>query len=223
VCFSPQGDLVGGVVLAAIGIDALRHVDRRPGYLAFAALPLLLAAHQVDEAFVWWGLQGHVSATVGEVAIWAYLLFAFVVLPVYVPVAVLVLEPTGRRRSLMGGFVALGAVVSVVLLTAMLVGPVTARLGDYHVGYGIGLHAGYPIVIAYVAATCGSLLLSGYPQLAAFGVVNLVAVAVLARLTIDGFASLWCAWAAVTAGVIALYLRFGGPHRSLVRYELARS
>jgi hypothetical protein len=220
VCFSPQGDVVGGVVLAVIGIDALRHVQRRREYLALAALPLLLAAHQVDEAFVWWGLQGHVSAQVGQVATWVYLLFAFVVLPVYIPLAVLAIEPPGRRRSLMAGFVAMGAVVAAVLLAAMLVGPVTARLGDYHVGYGIGLHAGYLIVVAYVGATCGSLLFSGYSQLAVFGIVNLVAVAVLARLTIDGFASLWCAWAAVTAGVIALNLRFGGPHRSLMPYEL---
>ena len=53
-----------------------------------------------------------------------------------------------------------------------------------------------------------------------FGVVNLVAVAVLANLTIDGFASLWCAWAAVTAGFIALHLRLSGRHR--VRRRAAR-
>jgi hypothetical protein len=215
VCFSPQADLVGGLVLTGIGLDVVKHVDRRRDHMALAALPLLFAAHQLDEAFVWWSLQGHVGADVGRVATWIYLLFALVLLPVYVPAAVWTLEPRGRRRVTMTAFIALGAVVSGVLLVSMLRGPVSASLGHYHLSYGTGPHSGLVVVAAYVVATCGSLVFSGYRQIAIFGIINLVAVAVLARLTIDGFASLWCGWAAVTSGALALHLRFGRPHRSL--------
>jgi hypothetical protein len=215
MCFSAQADLVGGAVLAVIGLDAARHVHQRRDHLALAALPLLLAAHQIDEAFVWWGLQGHVSPQVGRVAMWIYLLFAFVVLPTYVPLSVLALEAPGRRRTVIRGFVALGATVSTIFLVAMLDGPVTAELYDYHLGYSIGLPAGLAVVAAYVAATCGSLLFSGYHRLALYGVVNLIAVAVLARLAVEGFASLWCAWAAVTAAVVALILRRNGQGQQL--------
>jgi Family of unknown function (DUF6629) len=215
MCFSATADLVGGGVLAVLGLDAVVHVHRRRDHLALAALPLLLAAHQVDEAFVWWGLQGDVRASVGRVATWVYLIIAFVVLPVYVPAAVLALEPAGGRRRVMAGFLGLGAVVSAVLLVAMVAGPVTAVLGDHHLGYGIGIPAGWLVVSGYVAATCGAMVFSGYRRLAAFGAVNLIAVAVLARVTLDGFASLWCAWAAVTAAMISLHLRRGGPHRSV--------
>jgi hypothetical protein len=211
MCFSPEADLVGGIVLGVIGSDAARHVRRRGDHMAIAALPLLLALHQLDEALVWWGLQGHVSAVAGHVATWIYLLFAFVVLPVYVPSAVLALEPPGRRRSLMALFVALGGVVSVMLLTAMLRGPVTAQLGDHHLAYGTGLSADRVVVSAYVVATCGAVVFSGYRHLAVFGAVNVVAVAVLAHLAIDGFASLWCGWAAVTAVFVALHLRRDAP------------
>jgi hypothetical protein len=109
-----------------------------------------------------------------------------------------------------------GALVAGVLFVAMLSGPVTAALGDHHVSYGIGLPAGLLVVAAYVGVTCGAVMFSGYRRLALFGMVNLLAVAVLARWTIDGFASLWCGWAAFTAGVIALHLRTAGPHRSVV-------
>ncbi len=103
--------------------------------------------------------------------------------------------------------------MSGILLAAMVTGPVSAVLGDHHLGYAIGLPAGGLVVTAYVVATCGSLIFSGYRRLAIFGVINLVAVAVLARLAIDGFASLWCAWAAVTAGAIAWTLRHGDDSR----------
>jgi uncharacterized protein DUF6629 len=217
VCFSAQADAVGGAMVAVIGFDAARHANQQRDHLAFVARPLLLAAHQLDETLVWWGLQGHVPAGIGHVATWVYLLFAFVVLPIYVPLAIWALEPSGRRRVAMALFVGLGAVVSGALLAAMVRGPVTARLGDYHLSYGIHLHAGLVIVTAYLIATCGAAIFSGYRRVAIFGVVNLVAVAALARLAIDGFASLWCAWAALTSVAIALHLRFGTEHRTVAQ------
>lgn len=210
MCFSAGADVVGGIVIGAIGVDVLRHVDGRRRYAALAALPLLLAAHQLDEAFVWWGLQGHIPASAGHVATWIYLTFAFVVLPVFVPAAIFLLEPAGRRRMMMVPFIALGVVVGGLLLAAMVRGPVTAELGRHYVGYSTDLRAGGLVVTLYVTATCGSLILSGVRDIARYGVVNLIAVVLLARLTIDGFASLWCGWAAISSAAFAIHLRYGG-------------
>lgn len=217
MCFSAQADLVGGLVVGAIGIDVVRHVDRRREVRALAALPLVLAVHQLTEAFVWWGLEGHVAASVGDTAKVAYLVIAFIVVPVYVPMAIWALEPRGPRRLAMLPFIALGATVAAVLGAAMIRGPVTADMARFHISYGIDLRAGGLIVGAYVVATCGAAILSGFRPVAVFGIVNLIAVAVLARLAVDGFASLWCGWAALTSGAIALYLRLSGPDRVSLR------
>src|ERR1035438_6981100 len=99
MCFSPEGDLVGGLVITAIGVDACLHLRGRPEYRLIAPFPILLGLHQLDETFVWWQLQGHVSHDIGVVAMWIYLLFAFVVLPTLVPTMVLLLEPQGRPRE----------------------------------------------------------------------------------------------------------------------------
>ena len=85
MCFSPEGDLVGGLVVTAIGVDACLHLHGRPEYRLIAPFPILLGLHQVDETFVWWQLQGYVPHSVGVVAMWIYLLVAFVVLPTLVP------------------------------------------------------------------------------------------------------------------------------------------
>jgi hypothetical protein len=214
VCFSPQGDLAGGLVVTTIGIDACRHLRGRSNYLLLAATPLVLGAHQIDESLVWWGLQGHVPHLAGRIAMWIYLVIAFVVVPILVPLAILRLQPTARRQLVIAPFVVLGAAVAADLLATMLRGPVTVKLGSYHLAYSIGLEHGLVVIGLYIVATCGSLLFSGYRHILIFGLANVVAVAILARLTADGFASLWCFYAALASGAISLHMRFAKPHRA---------
>ena len=217
MCFSPEADLVGGIVVTAIGVDACRHLRRRNTYLLVAVLPLLLGFHQLVEAFVWWGAEGEVPHGIGRAAMWIYLVIAFVVLPVFVPVATLAFEPNARRRWRMAPFVALGAAVSIVLFVALVRTPIDVEAQSHHLAYTVSLSYGGLVVALYVAAVCGALLLSGYRHVVAFGVANLVAVALLAWLTLDGFTSLWCAYAAVCAGAIALHMRYARPRRDQLR------
>ncbi|HMD46471.1 MAG TPA: DUF6629 family protein [Acidimicrobiales bacterium] len=211
MCFSPEGDLAVGIVVTALGVDACRHVRGRNEYWFIAPLPVLLGLHQIVETFVWWGLEGHVPHTLGVVALWIYLLFALVVLPVLVPVMVMRIEPTRARRWWIAPFLALGALVSVILLTAMLSGNPTARIGSYHIAYSIGLKDGTLVIGLYIVATCGAMLASGIRRVVWFGLANLVAVVVLARLSADGFTSLWCFYAALASAAIALHLRLTKP------------
>jgi hypothetical protein len=214
VCFSPEGDLGGGLLVTAIGVDACRHLRGRNNQMLLAALPLLLGIHQLDESVVWWSLQSHLPHLAGRIAMWIYLLIALVVVPVFVPVAILKLEPTARRRWIIAPFVLLGSFVAVVLFVTMLRGPVSVKLGSYHLAYSVGLRNGLLIIGLYVVATCGSLLLSGYRHIVVFGLLNLAVVVLLARLTADGFASLWCFYAALASGAISIHLRLGKSHRA---------
>ena len=111
----------------------------------------------------------------------------------------------------MAPFALTGAVIAVTLLAAMVRGPVGVRLAPYHLSYGIRLPDGLVIVTLYVVAVCGPLLMSRYRNVVLFGVVNLIAVVIIARLTISGFASVWCGWAAVSSAAITLHCRFVGP------------
>lgn len=222
MCFSPEADLVGGVVISVIGVDAIRHIHQRRELIALAWIPALLGAHQFIEALTWLWLQGHVPKGIGYPALWAYLLIAFVVLPAAVPLAVIALEPTRPRKLMMVPFAALGTAVAVVLLVAMVRGPIGVKMAAYHLSYSVRLHDGFLVTALYVVAVCGPLLLSGYRDVAMFGVVNLVAVIIIARLTVSGFASVWCGWAAVSSAAIALHCRFAKPHPKHVRHGADR-
>lgn len=200
-------------MVTAIGVDAYQHLRGRSDRVLFAVVPLVLGVHLLDESLVWWGLEGPVPRPFGIVAMWIYVVIAMLVVPILVPLSIWKVQPTSRRRWVVAPFVGLGIAVATVLLITMLHGPVTARLGSHHLAYGIGLRNGILIVGLYVVATCGSLLCSGYREIVIFGAVNLIAVVVLARLTADGFTSLWCFYAAVVSGFIAFHMRLGTPRR----------
>jgi hypothetical protein len=185
-----------------------------------ASLPILFGLHQLDETFVWWWLQGHISASVGRPAMWIYLIFALVILPTLIPLLVYYFEPTRRRRWRIVPFSLLGVGVSAVLLEAMLADPISAHLGTHHIGYSVGLQHGVVVIGLYILATCGSLLASGFRPVILFGFANVAAVIALALLSADGFTSLWCFYAALVSGAIAFHIRFGHPHpRRLLRHR----
>lgn len=209
MCFSAEADLAAGLVVGVVAIDALRHV-RRPAEQALAALPFLFAGHQLVEAVVWRGLEGEAAEAVWRPALWTYLVIAFGVLPVLVPVAVAAAEPPGTRRA-MRPFSVLGAAVSVVLVHAIVRGPIEARIEGNHIDYRVDLWHGGLIVVLYVLATCGSMLASAHRHVRWYGAANLVVAGGLAWLSSTAFISLWCAWAAVTSVAIAVHLRAADP------------
>jgi hypothetical protein len=223
VCFSPEADLIGGLVVTGAGLDAVRHVRHRRE-IALAALPLAFGAHQVIEAFAWWGLAGAVPPDVGEAAAWLYLLIAFL-LPAAVPLVLRAVEEDPRRRRAMGWLAVLGAVVSSVLIVQLGQGPLVVVDAGRYLDYDAGLSYGGQTAALYVAATCLPLLLSSIRRVRWFGVANLAAVLVLARLLASGIISLWCAWAAVTSIVIVIHLRWrpAGPDDATVGEGAGRS
>jgi hypothetical protein len=208
MCFSAEADLVTGIVVGAVGIDALRHV-RKPHQIALAATPALFAVHEIDESFVWWGLHGQVSWPVEHAAIYIFLAIAFL-LPFWVPFAMLGVETRIERRLWMKVFLVVGALTSVVLLVAVVRGPVGASIDGSHIAYTADISYADILVALYVVATCGACLVASNRWLVLLGLANLSAVIALGWITFTGFTSLWCAWAALTSVAIAIYLRRSG-------------
>ncbi len=215
MCFSTEADLIAGAVLLPVGALSLREV-RCAREVPFAALPLLFALHQLIESLVWAGTEGQVSAGVQDAAATAYVLFALPVLPTLVPLAVLLLEPRHARLRV-APFVALGVAVSTYLTIAVLTGPIVVTAHPHALQYSVDLPYGAVVSVLYVVAVVGPSVLSGYPSIVAFGVLNFVGLAVVATLYLTAFASLWCVFAALTSGLVLLHMRLRrrlpDPHR----------
>jgi hypothetical protein len=204
VCFSAEADFVSGAVIGAIGVATLAKVDK-PREIPLAVLPLAFALHQLAEGFVWRDLDSGAAHASG-VAVYLYVAFAWVVLPVLAPFAIMILEPSGRRRRAIGALVVVGAVAGAYLAAAVVRGDVSAHAVEHTIQYGGAGRYATAATVLYIVATCGAPLLSGFRAIVWFGIANVVAVAAFATIQAEGLTSLWCTWAAVVS--VLIYLQF---------------
>jgi Family of unknown function (DUF6629) len=205
MCFSPEVDVVAALVISVVAVDAVRH-NHSARTTPLALLPAVFAVHTLSSAFVWWGLEDSVPAGLGAAATSFYLAIAFVLLPVLVPVAVLLIEPPGWRRPALVVLGLAGAYASAAFALGLLDGRGGAAACSYYIDFGI-TGASSAAGVMYVAATCGALLLSGQRPLVLWGITNVVVVGVLVLAEANGLPSLWCFWAAGTSVFIAWFLR----------------
>lgn len=205
MCFSAEADFLSGVAVGAVGVATLREV-RDPRELPLALLPLAFALHQITEGFVWLGLEGEITDSVGDAAMYGYVFYAWALLPFFAPLAVMLVEPQRRRRRVMAILTALGACVGAYLLVAVATNPISAHIVGNSIDYrGVG-DSGDVLTALYVVATCGTFLLSSQRHVVWFGVANIVAVALIAWQQAETLTSLWCIWGAVVS--VLIYLQF---------------
>ena len=91
MCFSAAASFAAAGVTSVAGGAALRGVQRR-SQLLLAAIPLIFAIHQFAEGVLWLGLTQPQHAAWQRPAMFAFLVFAEVVWPFWVPLAVLAIE-----------------------------------------------------------------------------------------------------------------------------------
>lgn len=198
-------DLVAGSALVPVAALTLREVRHRRE-LMLALLPALFAAHQFLEVAVWAGLDGDVSPGLASLAMRAYLFIAWPLLPIYMPLAVMLIDPTHRGRRRCAPFVALGAVVSLYLAYVVLFNPVEVIRHEHGLEYDTTVHQPVLWAVLYIIAVIGPELVSGQPSIVAFGVANLIGLSLVAVFYYQEFASLWCFFAAAASVLILLHM-----------------
>ncbi|MEU6775036.1 DUF6629 family protein [Streptomyces sp. NPDC046759] len=199
MCWSATADLVAGSGVAAVGAACVA-LTRSGRELPLAAVPLLLGAHQIVESVVWRSGGGSGPATV------AWAVIALPLLAVWVPAGVMCVAPPRARFRLLLPLVA-GVLTAVPLALALATHPVTAEIRGHTVGYAVQVSPVLLLVLGYLLATVGSLLLSGHRRLLVLGVLVAVGAAACWALWRLEFVSTWCAFAALCSVVLLDWVR----------------
>lgn len=145
----------------------------------------------------------------------AFAIVAFVMWPVYGPLAIGLAEPHRRRKRLILALVLLAMPVSIY--GAMNIGthPYTACVVSRSLSYRDG--SPYPHVVtgAYILCTCLPLILASRQALRWFGAIVAARPAVSAIFYYEQSFSVWCFFAA--SGSVVLYAHCAEVRRLAVR------
>jgi hypothetical protein len=204
MCFSAPASGAVGTALLVGGILTMRQV-RRPADMALASLPMLLGIQQLVEGALWRELDS-TGGQASSPLVAAYLGFALVLWPSWVPYATWRVEPDRRRRRAIAAIGIVGAAVSIYLATFLVVGDITARAEAHRIVYDLPSAATSPSALPYVVATCLPCLLSSLRSVNVFGVAVVVSAAVAHEVYARAFVSVWCFMAAMLSAIVLAHV-----------------
>jgi hypothetical protein len=203
MCFSATASFTAGAYLLGLGTLTLRWVRRRRE-LPFAAIPLLFAIQQLSEGVIWLTFSRE-APLLNTVMTHVYSFFSHVLWPVYVPVAVLLIEPPGRRRQALFVFSAAGIAVGAYLFYFLLAFPIVSRPIGQHIEYVSPHFYAAVAMTLYLMSTTVSLLLSTHRTVKAYGVLALLSFGAAYWFYTTWFISVWCFFAALLSAVVFLH------------------
>ena len=206
MCFSATASFVASGVIGTVGIATLSLV-REPRALLFAAVPMLFAVHQFTEGWVWLGLEGRIGPVAFGHVTFLFMLYAHVILPLLMPLAILLIEPAGWRRFAILGLTAAGAIVFAFDLYGLVAFPSVCEPVQNSIAYRNPVVGELWQGILYVAATSGAMLMSSHRVIRWYGVINVVAIVIAEFVKEHAFASVWCFYAAIMSVMIYWHFR----------------
>ena len=210
MCFSANASFTASAVLATAGVFSIT-LGRQRGRWAFAAIPLIFAVQQFIEGFLWLRLlDGSPSASVVPIAR-SYLVFSQVLWPLWVPMAVFLMEPLRQRRQWLRVILLLGALAAAYHAWSLFAAPPVAAIDSHHVQYTMVYpgHLELPASALYSIATVVAVFVSIFRRMAWLGMALVISYTVV-RLSFPGnVISVWCYFAAlISSGIIFLLFQF---------------
>ncbi len=215
MCFSAEASFAASGVLAASSV-AIARVPKPRAAVPLSLFPAVFAVHQLIEGLIWLSYDGVLPGGYKPAIVTGYALIAYVLWPVFVPLAAWLTEPEKGRRAILLVCQALGLWCGLGLLASIVRDPVVVSADCCSLSYSV--HAPGYLIVPYLLATCLPFLLSSRRSLVLFG-LGLVASCAAAAVTASTstFPSVWCFFAAVLSGGLYLHFRacarIVSPHR----------
>ena len=196
-----------------IGTLTLRRADRR-AELPYASIPALFGLQQLVEGGLWLSFADE-APHLNSILTHIYSLFSHVLWPIFVPIAVLLLEAVPWRRNVLKALAVAGSFSGVYLLYFWAMDPTTSKIIGHHIFYDSPHFYIAPILGLYVLGTCASSLVSSHAAVRWFGAATLASFMAAYAFSF-WFISVWCFFAAVMSATIWLYFR---KHRAILATE----
>ena len=206
MCFSATASFVASGALVASGV-AIARIPKPKSAIPLSLFPVIFATLQFIEGLLWLNHRGFLADNYKPVAVYAFLLIAFVLWPIFVPFSVYVLESSRIRRVIILLCQFTGIYVGLANLVIIIRGPVNASVIGYSFAYSINTT---DILFAlYLISVFIPFLVSNNKRLVILGVA-LAALCVTATFIASTatFPSVWCFYAAILSLFLYFFFRY---------------
>jgi hypothetical protein len=202
MCFSATASFSAAGILALAGaatLSKVRDIQEAP----LASVPLAFALQQGIEGLLWLTVPaGHQA---GRGLATGFAILALIVWPIFIPLAVGLIEKAGIRRRVIMALAGPGLGVAGYSVLDIWQSPYMAWPAPHSLVYINNSPFPWPLMLAYIAATCAPPLLSSSPAIRWFGVVVTLGLAVTLGFFFVSLVSVWCFFAAVASAILVAY------------------
>jgi len=207
MCFSAEASFVAATAIAAVGIVSIKK-STSPAQRAFAVIPLFFAMQQFLEGWIWIVLANPDYVTCKQFLTIGYLIFVWVVWPLYVPFSMGLLEKKPGRRKILYGFLALGMVLTIICIYMLIFHHIEAVEARLHIKYIIDDLPSFDWLygILYLVPTTVSFFVSSIKKIWVLGVILLSSYIFSFIVYAGNVLSVWCFFGAVTSVLILWYI-----------------
>jgi len=206
MCFSATASFVTSGALVASGV-AIARIPKPKSAIPLSIFPFIFATHQFIEGLLWLNHRGFLADNYKSVAVYAFLLIAFVLWPIFVPFSAYVLESGRIRRVIILLCQFTGMSVGLTNLVIIIRGPVNASVVGQSFAYAIKtpdiLFAPYliSVIIPFLVSSNKRLVILGVALAALYVTAWFIA-------STATFPSVWCFYAAILSLFLYLFFRY---------------
>ena len=211
MCFSAPVSFIAGTVLVGIGAVATYRAPRKREW-AYALIPLLFGLQQLLEGLLWMTFLEPAAAlhlNWRDPLTQVYSVFSQVLWPVYIPVAVLLLETVPWRKKAIAVIALAGASVSLFLLFYLAHRSVVSQVQESHIAYVFPHFHEFFATGLYLLGACASPLLSSHATVRWFGLAITAALWATYLFYFSWFISVWCFFSALISALVLLHFPVG--------------
>jgi len=165
-------------------------------------IPLLFGIQQLIEGIQWLIIT---PSTLSIILTYLFLLFAYVLWPAYMPLAVRCIEKDKGRKRILTYFSILGIGVSAFLLFHLFINIPTASIVNGNISYTLKIQRIPFGFMLYTIAAAGCCLISSYKFIRIYGVTLILAFSSSIYLYFHAWPSTWCFFSAILATIITYH------------------
>lgn len=223
MCFSAEASFAGGIIISAIGIATVKKVHN-PSQLVFASIPLFFGVQQIVEGSLWQTIPNPEYANLQKIGTYLFIIMADVLWPSIIPLSVLLMEETRKRKRILRVLLIPGILLSLYYAFCLFSFNVTPQIMGYHIQYTSGFpkSLSMPAFIVYLAVTITPLFVSGIKRTHMLGILMFSSCLVTAIFFTQYLTSVWCFFAALISGVIFWILSDSKKEFNLIKLSLLK-